>query len=149
MADTALLKNGRNASLTEAGWEVWPHVSDTKELVFDSRSSLDKWADSHDFYGKRTTGQTSGVTARSDMSRYHQFTTPVTVDGSDVLGTYGQLLCKAASHEFAERIADARHCRVFFDLLVQQPEGLCSLHFSNGIFPDRDAGVIDKSGVNK
>jgi len=107
MADTALLKNGRNASLTEAGWEVWPHVSDTKELVFDSRSSLDKWADSHDFYGKRTTGQTSGVTARSDMSRYHQFTTPVTVDGSDVLGTYGQLLCKAASHEFAERIADA------------------------------------------
>jgi len=51
MKDTILLKNGRNASLTEAGWEVWPHGSDTKELVFDSQESLELWVDSHDFFG--------------------------------------------------------------------------------------------------
>ena len=53
MADTALLKNGRHASLTEAGWEVWPHRSDTKAFVFGTQAELARWADTHDFYGKR------------------------------------------------------------------------------------------------
>lgn len=53
-ADTVILKNGRSATLTEAGWEVMPWSTDKHPLVFDSIGQLDRWAETHDQYGRMT-----------------------------------------------------------------------------------------------
>jgi hypothetical protein len=54
----------------------------------------------------------------------------------------------AENHQII-RDADAGHCGVFLDLFMKQSERLCPLHFSNRVFPDRDAGMINKSCIIK
>lgn len=60
--DTAILKNGRTASLTEAGWEVHRHTSDKKELIFLTIAELTHWGNTHDYYGKRLSKEKSDKT---------------------------------------------------------------------------------------
>jgi len=47
------LANGRDASLTEAGWEVWPWRSDKEPFVFDSIGEVKEWGRTHDAFGRK------------------------------------------------------------------------------------------------
>lgn len=65
--DTAILKNGRVASLTEAGWEVHPWSTDKEPLVFRTINEVSAWGNTHDEYGNRITPpHTVGKEQQSD-----------------------------------------------------------------------------------
>lgn len=57
MPDTAILKNGRSAHLTEAGWEVIPWRTDKEAYVFDTIAELNAWDNTHDQYGNKISGE--------------------------------------------------------------------------------------------